>query len=255
MTPRKLKTRPLSDQAKEAILQYIEELDVEKDNKLPREEELARMLGVSRITVRQALNDLAAEGIVFRRQGRGTFVNRDSLNIKVTLSPCMELTQMIRNSGYTPSVRLLNISRIQRDEKICAALKMEDDDRLVVAEKLFLADGKICAFCRDYFGISLIGGEEAFEAFSRYEDSIYKYIYDLSGQKAEWDKIEISTVNPSDIKGLKKYVTLKEMGEQPYLYLKTMNYSSDDRPLVWADEYFNTEIIRFSLIRQKNIRY
>lgn len=255
MAPRKLKTRPLSDQAKEAILQYIEELDVEKDNKLPREEELARMLGVSRITVRQALNDLAAEGIVFRRQGRGTFVNRDSLNIKVTLSPCMELTQMIRNSGYTPSVRLLNISRIQRDEKICAALKMEEDDRLVVAEKLFLADGKICAFCRDYFGISLIGGEEAFEAFSRYEDSIYKYIYDLSGQKAEWDKIEISTVNPSDIKGLKKYVTLKEMGEQPYLYLKTMNYSSDDRPLVWADEYFNTEIIRFSLIRQKNIRY
>lgn len=255
MAPRKLKTKPLSDQAKEAILQYIDELDVEKDNKLPREEELARMLGVSRITVRQALNDLAAEGIVFRRQGRGTFVNRDSLNIKVTLSPCMELTQMIRNSGYTPSVRLLNISRIQRDEKICTALKMEEDDRLVVAEKLFLADGKICAFCRDYFGISLIGGEEAFEAFSRYEDSIYKYIYDLSGQKAEWDKIEISTVNPSDIKGLKKYVTLKEMGEQPYLYLKTMNYSSDDRPLVWADEYFNTEIIRFSLIRQKNIRY
>ena len=234
----------MSGQAKEAILQYIEEMDLKTDNKLPREEALAEMLGVSRITIRQALNDLAAEGIIFRRQGRGTFVNVDSLNIKVTFSPCMELTQMIKKSGYAPSVRLLNIQKVKREEEICSLLQMQPDEQLVVAEKLFLADDKICAFCRDYFGMNLIG-----------EDSIYKYIYELSGEKAQWDKVEIDTVNPAEIAGLKKYVSVKELGLSPYLYLKTLNYSEKDKPLVYANEYFNTEIIKFNLIRQKNIQY
>ncbi|MDY4169496.1 MAG: GntR family transcriptional regulator [[Ruminococcus] gnavus] len=255
MSTQKLRVKSLSGQAKEAILQYIEEMDLKTDNKLPREEALAEMLGVSRITIRQALNDLAAEGIIFRRQGRGTFVNVDSLNIKVTFSPCMELTQMIKKSGYAPSVRLLNIQKAKREEEICSLLQMQPDEQLVVAEKLFLADDKICAFCRDYFGMNLIGGEEAFDMFSKYEDSIYKYIYELSGEKAQWDKVEIDTVNPAEIAGLKKYVSVKELGLSPYLYLKTLNYSEKDKPLVYANEYFNTEIIKFNLIRQKNIQY
>lgn len=230
-------------------------MDFDKGNKLPREEMLAEMIGVSRITIRQALNELSAEGIIFRRQGKGTFVNVDSLNIKVTFSPCMELTQMIQNSGYRPSVRLLNISRIKRDEEVCKILQMRDGEQLVVAEKLFLADDKICAFCRDYFGMDLIGGEEAFESFSQYEDSIYKYIYNLSGEKAEWDKVEIDTIQPEAIEGLTKYVSQKELGEKPYLYLKTLNYSSKDKPLIYAKEYFNTSIIKFNLIRQKKIGY
>lgn len=193
MATQKLRIKPLSGQAKEAILQYIEEMDLKRDNKLPREEALAEMLGVSRITIRQALNDLASEGIIFRRQGRGTFVNVDSLDIKVTFSPCMELTQMIQKSGYTPSVRLLKIRKIKREEEICSLLQMQPDEQLVVAEKLFLADDQICAYCRDYFSMDLIGGEESFEMFSHYEDSIYRYIYDLSGEKAQWDKVEIDT--------------------------------------------------------------
>lgn len=252
---RKLNVMPLSEQAKTEVMRYIEEMDLNRDNKLPREEVLAEMIGVSRITIRQALNALAAEGIIFRRQGKGTFVNVDSLNIKVTFSPCMELTQMIQNSGYKPSVRLLKISKIKRDDEIASILQMQKEEQLVIAEKLFLADNQICAFCRDYFSMNLIGGEEAFDSFSKYEDSIYKYIYNLSGEKVEWDKVEIDTVMPADIQGLKRYVTVKELGDSPYLYLKSINYSSNDKPLVYANEYFNPSIIRFNLIRQKKIQY
>ena len=102
MSTHKLNVTSLSEQAKKEVLRYIENMDFDKGNKLPREEMLAEMIGVSRITIRQALNELSAEGIIFRRQGKGTFVNVDSLNIKVTFSPCMELTQMIQNSGYRP---------------------------------------------------------------------------------------------------------------------------------------------------------
>lgn len=255
MNTHKLNVTSLSEQAKKEVLRYIEGMDFSKGNKLPREELLAEMIGVSRITIRQALNELSAEGMIFRRQGKGTFVNVDSLNIKVTFSPCMELTQMIANSGYQPSVKLLNISKVERDEEICSLLQMREGEQLVVGEKLFLADDKICAFCRDYFGMDLIGGEEAFDAFAKYEDSIYKYIYNLSGEKAEWDKVEIDTVMPQEIEGLSEHVSLQDLGDKPYLYLKTLNYSSKDQPLIYANEYFNTSIIKFNLIRQKKIRY
>lgn len=255
MNTHKLNVTSLSDQAKKEVLRYIEGMDFNKGNKLPREELLAEMIGVSRITIRQALNELSAEGMIFRRQGKGTFVNVDSLNIKVTFSPCMELTQMIANSGYQPSVKLLNISKVERDEEICSLLQMREGEQLVVGEKLFLADDKICAFCRDYFGMDLIGGEEAFDAFAKYEDSIYKYIYNLSGEKAEWDKVELDTVMPQEIEGLSEHVSLQELGDKPYLYLKTLNYSSKDQPLIYANEYFNTSLIKFNLIRQKKIQY
>lgn len=255
MNTYKINAMPLSEQAKKELLKYINEMDLSKDNKLPREELLAEMLGVSRITIRQALNALAAEGIIFRRQGKGTFVNVDSLNVKVTFSPCMELTQMIENSGYKPSVKLLRIKKIMQDKEIASILQMSKNEQLVVAEKLFFADDQICAFCRDYFSMDLIGGEDSFEAFSRYEDSIYKYIYNLSGEKVEWDKVEIDTALPSKIPGLGQYVTEKELGDHPYLFLKTVNYSSNDKPIVYANEYFNTSFIKFNLIRQKKIRY
>ena len=177
MEYQKLNTLTLSEQAKREIHKYIKNMDLSRNNKLPREEVMAEMIGVSRITIRQAFNDLASEGIIFRRQGKGTFVNVDSLNIKVKFNPCMEFTQMIENSGYTPSVRLLNIQKIDRDEAICQQLQMESGEQLVVAEKMFLADDTVCAFCRDYFSLSLIGGEEAFREFSKYENSIFQYIY------------------------------------------------------------------------------
>lgn len=230
-------------------------MDLSHTNKLPREEALAEIIGVSRITIRQALNDLAAEGIIFRRQGKGTFVNVDSLNIKVKFNPCMEFTQMIHNSGYTPSVKLLNIQKIARDETICRQLQMDENEQLVVAEKLFLADDLVCAFCRDYFSLSLIGGEDAFREFSDYENSIFDYIYNLSGEKIEWDKVEIDTVLTTEIEGLDQYVDMEQLGCRPFLYLKGINYSSSDHPLIHANEYINTAIIKFNMIRQKNIRY
>ena len=62
----------------------------------------------------------------------------------------MELTQMIKKSGYAPSVRLLNIQKVKTGGRNLFSSSDAPDEQLVVAEKLFLADDKICAFCRDY---------------------------------------------------------------------------------------------------------
>ena len=69
-----IKTKSLTQITKESILKYIRTLNLDVNNKLPSEENLSKDLGVSRITVRSALNELATEGVIFRRQGKGTFI-------------------------------------------------------------------------------------------------------------------------------------------------------------------------------------
>ena len=247
--------RTLSEHAKLEIRKYISTMNLEETNKLPREELLAQMTGVSRITVRQALNDLAAEGIVFRRQGKGTFVNVDSLNIKVRFNPSMEFSQIIRNSGYEPSVILGESKKIPRDPSICELLHLGEDEVLILAEKIFLADGRFCVFCRDYFGAAQLEDGDSLGAFSKYDDSVFQYMYQTSGKKCEWDKIEIDTVLSSEIEGICGYFNRNGLKHMPLLYLKGVNYTSEDVPVLFAKEYINTKLIKYSMIRRKSIAY
>lgn len=251
----KINTPPLSQRAKEEIQQYILKMDLKKGTKLPREEVMAQMLGVSRITVRKAFDDLAAEGIIFRRHGKGTFVNADSLNMKVTFNPVMEFTQMIRKSGYAPSMRLLSLRTLSDHEKIRELLHMPPEEKLIQADKAFFADDKLCVICRDFYSISLAGGEEAFAQLSKYDQSMFPYIYEKSGQKLKWDKVEIDTAISTEIEGFSQYLRELKVGVRPYLYLKEINYGDEDQPLIYVEEYIDTSIIKYNMIRQKQIHY
>lgn len=241
----------LSEKAKIKIKEYIDEMDLSKNNKLPREEEFAKIIGISRVTLRTALNDLASEGLILRRQGKGTFVNLDSYNIKVKFNPVEEFTDMIRNSGYKPSVKLVSIQIVPGFEKIRDHLKLSSEDKLVMSEKIFFADKRLCSFCIDYFPLSAIGGEEAFDNFSKYENSIFRYIYSHSGREILWDKVKIKTVNGKSIQNLSTYVSDKKLSNKPFLLVKGINYDTDDNPLLYVEEYIDTDIIEFSMIRQR----
>ncbi len=65
---------PLYYQIKEIIKDYIEDNGLKPHDMLPPEENLARMFGVSRMTVRQAMKELQIEGVIYRVKGKGTFV-------------------------------------------------------------------------------------------------------------------------------------------------------------------------------------
>lgn len=254
----RLNTASLSSQAQSEILRIIKGMDLAADNKLPREETLSEMLGVSRTTVRQALNNLSSQGIVFRRQGKGTFVNVDSLGVRATFSPCLELTDAIRNSGYEPSVRLLSVHEVGDEKKAASvreALGLSEGDPVVEVDKLFCADGSPCALCRDQLGLSALGGEAGLERLEHFEGSIFRLLYQQSARRVEWDKAQIGVSRASEIAGLGGGFDGLELPREAYLLVKTVNYDGDDRPVMIAYEYVDTSVITYSLIRQKSVDY
>ncbi len=66
------------------ILQYIDEHKLGAGDQLPTEAQLSSLAGVSLVTVRRALSELSAQGVVRREQGRGTFVARPRVNAETT---------------------------------------------------------------------------------------------------------------------------------------------------------------------------
>jgi GntR family transcriptional regulator len=72
------------EQTVQLIERYIEDNDLEVGAKLPTENEIAQMAGVSLITVRRAMAELAQGGFVRREQGRGTFVQARRIDAETT---------------------------------------------------------------------------------------------------------------------------------------------------------------------------
>src|SRR5215475_7370352 len=79
MLKRDQRVVPLYYQVQHTISQRISRGEYAPGTQLPSESELSRELGVSRVTVREALRVLAQENLLVKAQGRGTFVADDAL--------------------------------------------------------------------------------------------------------------------------------------------------------------------------------
>jgi GntR family transcriptional regulator len=94
-----LVTRPLVDQARDSVLRAIREGRF-PEGRLPPEAELAEQLGISRGTLRSALQSLSAEGLVSRRRRHGTYVNEHVLRSSMQLNRLIPFSELIEQSGY-----------------------------------------------------------------------------------------------------------------------------------------------------------
>ncbi len=114
---------PLYQQLKEALRREIAAGNWQPHQRIPPERELVERYGVSRITVRQALSDLAAEGILYRRRGRGTYVSPPPAGpIAETLSELTGHLEELQLRGLQPEVKLLALRRAPLPKPVAGAL-------------------------------------------------------------------------------------------------------------------------------------
>jgi GntR family transcriptional regulator len=147
---------PLYHQLKTVILREIEGGRWPPDEQLPTEDALAHRFSVSKITVREALRELAAEGFIRREQGRGTFVERRRLQQgprKLT-----SFTDEMRSHGLLPTSRILEQGAAAAPAIVARALGITPDAQVFRLRRLRLANREPMGVQTAYLPLDLVPG-------------------------------------------------------------------------------------------------
>jgi GntR family transcriptional regulator len=127
-------------QTREQVLDLIERLDV--GQAIPSERQLSSDFGVSRLTVRAALDELVREGFLVRRRGAGTFVSEPKIAQELTLT---SFSEDMRHHGLEPASKTLEFTVVTAGARLGRLLHVSPSEPVVVAKRLRLADHEAMA--------------------------------------------------------------------------------------------------------------
>jgi GntR family transcriptional regulator len=127
-------------ETRDRVLDLIEGLGV--GEAIPSERQLSAELGVSRLTLRAALDELAREGYVIRRRGSGTFVSEPKIAQELTMT---SFTEDMRRRGMQPGSRTLTLEVVPAGARLGRFLHVSPSEPIVVAKRLRLADRETMA--------------------------------------------------------------------------------------------------------------
>lgn len=122
--------------ARQQVLELIERLGV--GTAIPSERQLSADLGVSRLTLRAALDDLAREGYLVRRRGSGTYVQQRKIAQELTMT---SFSEDMRRRGMVPGSRTLSLTKQLAGARLGRFLNVSPGAEIVVVKRLRLADG------------------------------------------------------------------------------------------------------------------
>lgn len=152
---------PLYHQLKCALMNAIESGQWQSGEQLPNEGKLAENFGVSKITVRQALQELADLGYIRREQGRGTFVSKPRLD-----QGPRELTSFsdeMKRHQMSATSRVLERSEAKSTEQVAEALQLRTGDPVFVLKRLRRANAEPMGIQTAHIPIGLVPGLAAVE--------------------------------------------------------------------------------------------
>ncbi|HYY77637.1 MAG TPA: GntR family transcriptional regulator [Actinomycetes bacterium] len=197
---------------------------------LPSELELAARFGVSRMTARQAVQNLAAEGLVQRRRGAGTFVAPRPIHRHE--GSLMSFTEDMRRRGMEASSRLLEAGLRAASTADLDALRLPDGARVVAISRLRLADGAPMAIEHAALPAEFAGVlADDLEAGSLHESMIARGR--VPAISRSWIRARIASSAESRLLGLRARSAL--------LVERRIIYGTDGLPLEHTETMYNAD--------------
>lgn len=233
---RRAGTAPLYAQIRDALRARIQAGEFSPGGMIPAEAELQRQFKVSRHTIRQALDTLAAEGHLVRSRGRGTFVLQR--RIEEPLPKLLSFTQEMRLRGTEPSTRRVAVSWVMPSSVVREALQVEPGTKVLKIERVRCADDAplvvLASHLPAWAGLT---GREDFSG-SLYE--LLQYHVGLKFGKA-FQFIEAEAATAAVARAL------EVPRGSPVLVLRRTLYADDGRPIEYVEGFYRADRYRYSI--------
>ncbi|SHK17540.1 GntR family transcriptional regulator [Rhodothermus profundi] len=140
--------RPRHQQLSDWLREQIEQGVYKPQDRLPSEHELSKRFGVSRITVRRALQTLEYEGLIYRCQGVGSFVRRP--HIQQGLVRLTDFAEDMARAGLEARSKVVHFAPEDATAEVAARLEVPEGSTVVRLDRLRLGNGEPIAFDRTW---------------------------------------------------------------------------------------------------------
>ena len=212
---------PLYRQLAKLLISQIHAGDYQTGNRLPSERELSESYKVSRITARQAIDLLFEDGLIFREQGRGTFVAEPRMR---HLQGLTSFTEDMQARGFTPHSRILTQEVLEADGELQNSLKISAGQRILHLVRLRMADDRPIALQASYISLALCPGLQN-EDFK--DQSLFALLRRKYYLYPTWTEVDIQAVPAS-----KEEATLLEIRpNDPLLVVRGKTFTDSFEPI------------------------
>lgn len=231
-------SQTLTSQIEEIIRDGIDNGTWIPGSPIPSERDLSAMYGLSRMTVRHAIDRLVSTGLLYRVNGKGTYVSEPKVKFKaLSLAGLREQTI---NIGYSPSAKLLGIERVLANQKVASVLKVEENVPLFLIERVMYGNNIPLGLHRSYIPIHLCPDLDKMDLSNQSLYTILRENYGIFIQRAS-ETLETTLSTP------RESLLLNVSPGSPMFLLRITMFDAKEQPIEFVKVIFRGDRVQLSL--------
>jgi GntR family transcriptional regulator len=232
---------PVSQRLHEDLWSLIKNAD--PGVRLPSEPKLARSLGVSRATLREAMRTFETQGLIRRRQGSGTYITPQSQVIETGLEVLESIERMAQRIGLAVTMGEMKCEKRLATQEEANALQISEESTIVSISRVILAEERPVAYLVDILPEDVLTPEELSSGFT---GSVLDLLIRCGNPPLEASRTEINAVpapgHVARAMGLQR-------GDVLLLFTAEL-YSTTNQMIDYSFSYFLPGGFRFHILRR-----
>ncbi len=243
IAPVKTRTMTLTDLTICELEKAIAEGTFPPGGQFPSENELIRLLGVSRTTVREALRRLEERGMIVRKQGVGTFLR--NRGIVDQLNENFSVVELVRSANMDYGAKDVSVNKVPSNKKIAEKLQIESGEPVILVQRTRTANQRPAAFSLDYFPSWVVPDPDIFKD-AVLNDTLYRVLKETLHISISYGIAHLFSENAS----LAISKTLELEQNCAIMKLEQVDYDARENPVLYTNDYYAPGIFDFVVFRK-----